>query len=501
MPSSHTRREVLTATLAAGALGTTATAQESGEGESTPTAAGGDWSSFQDGPRNAGYAPAARGPVDAGEVAWSNSLGPAGFSAPAVVGETVYVGTLEGSVAALSADDGTVRWTFVTDEDVLSSPAVADSNLYVGSMDGRVYALHTANGTERWSFGTGSPVRSSPAVAEVVDSGGAAGTPDTTGDASSAGEGPERTVFVGTEDGTLYALAAADGAVRWTYDVGSPARSPAVGPPGGDSGGGDRIVYVGDHDGGVAAVSAVDGAERWTVELGGEVEAPTVAGDLVYAAAGAEGLYALSASDGSERWRFAPGDTVRSPATDGEYLYVPVVDDGVYALSADDGSERWYARMDGDLTSPAVAGGGSSASSAGPAGTVYVARMAGDGIVRALSAADGDQRWTAELDRGRASAPAVVDDTLYLNAGAVVAIDEEGRTPTPTATPWDAEVVFESWLPTLGVLTAGVLGAPAVLGTIVYALGRFGRDDDPDGGTGGGDESGPDGGSAGADPD
>ncbi|MEF8827254.1 MAG: PQQ-binding-like beta-propeller repeat protein, partial [Halapricum sp.] len=62
------------------------------------------------------------------------------------------------------AQKGTQRWSHETDGGIRSSPAVADGVVYVGSNDGNVYALDADDGTERWTFQTGQRVRSSPAV-------------------------------------------------------------------------------------------------------------------------------------------------------------------------------------------------------------------------------------------------------------------------------------------------------------------------------------------------
>jgi outer membrane protein assembly factor BamB len=44
-------------------------------------------------------------------------------------------------VYALSADDGTEQWSFQTGNKVRTSPAVVDGTVYVGSLDNNVYAL------------------------------------------------------------------------------------------------------------------------------------------------------------------------------------------------------------------------------------------------------------------------------------------------------------------------------------------------------------------------
>jgi outer membrane protein assembly factor BamB len=58
---------------------------------------------------------------------------------------------------------------------------VADGTVYVGDLENRIYGYDTADGSERWQFETGDDVRSSPAV---VDG----------------------TLYVGSDDGNLYAL-------------------------------------------------------------------------------------------------------------------------------------------------------------------------------------------------------------------------------------------------------------------------------------------------------
>ncbi|WP_336023036.1 PQQ-binding-like beta-propeller repeat protein [Halobellus salinisoli] len=62
-------------------------------------------------------------------------------SSPAVVDDTVYVGSRDGYVYALAASDGTERWRYRTDGSVSSSSmAVVDGTVYVGSSE-HVYAL------------------------------------------------------------------------------------------------------------------------------------------------------------------------------------------------------------------------------------------------------------------------------------------------------------------------------------------------------------------------
>jgi len=102
-------------------------------------------------------------------------------SSPAVVHETVYIGTEKGDVVALEAQTGAIQWRAELGGAIRSSPAVVDQTLYVGSTDGHLYALDTATGSVSWQFATGGPIVSSPAVTGGV-------------------------VYVGSHDGRIYAL-------------------------------------------------------------------------------------------------------------------------------------------------------------------------------------------------------------------------------------------------------------------------------------------------------
>jgi hypothetical protein len=71
----------------------------------------------------------------------------------------------------------------------------------------------------------------------------------------------------------------------------------------------DGVVYVGSDDGNLFAVDAVDGTERWVFATGEWIESsPAVVDGVVYVGSGDKNLYALNAADGTERWRFATGD-------------------------------------------------------------------------------------------------------------------------------------------------------------------------------------------------
>ncbi len=113
---------------------------------------------------------------------------------------------------------------------ISASPALAGGRLYVASEDGNLYAIDVTSGAAVWSepFATGAPIFSSPAVA-------------TGGDAPMIVFGADDGfVYFLRDEGSLPELVAA-------FEIGSPVRSsPAIGS--------DGTVYVGGQDGRVYAL-------------------------------------------------------------------------------------------------------------------------------------------------------------------------------------------------------------------------------------------------------
>jgi hypothetical protein len=81
------------------------------------------------------------------------------LSSPAVVGDTLYVGSADHNLYALDIATGTQKWAFKTASSVASSPAVANGTVYFLSYDGNFYAVDAADGKLRWKFQTGGERR------------------------------------------------------------------------------------------------------------------------------------------------------------------------------------------------------------------------------------------------------------------------------------------------------------------------------------------------------
>ena len=80
-------------------------------------------------------------------------------SQPVIVGNTVFVGSQDGTIYALDVESGCVRWTFKADSEVRSAIAIEAAQdgegghgpyAYFGDFIGQVYALDAGSGTLVW---------------------------------------------------------------------------------------------------------------------------------------------------------------------------------------------------------------------------------------------------------------------------------------------------------------------------------------------------------------
>ncbi len=84
-------------------------------------------------------------------------------------------------------------------------------------------------------------------------------------------------VFVGSQNGTVYALDQASGCVRWTYDAGAEVRTGITIPDWSPSDGGARIGYFADVLARVHAVDLLSGEQRWQTRVEDHHNATTTA--------------------------------------------------------------------------------------------------------------------------------------------------------------------------------------------------------------------------------
>ncbi len=268
-----------------------------------------------------------------------------------------------------------------------------------------VYAapeLRTLGGV-KWQFHTKGRILSSAAVAGGV-------------------------AYVGSTDGSLYAVDLATGAQRWAFKTGARiTASPAV-----DSGG----VFFSSYDGLIYRVDAGTGTLQWKFATEGErrfagkhlhgylpagetmpdpydvyLSSPAVSNGTVYVGSGDGNVYALNERTGKRVWAFHTGNVIHaSPAVAGGMVFVGSWDTYFYALDAGTGQVKWRFKTgeDHDIANQT----GFQSSAAIVDGVVYVGCR--DSKLYALDARTGALKWSYD-NKGSwvVSSPAVRNGVVY----------------------------------------------------------------------------------------
>jgi outer membrane protein assembly factor BamB len=185
-----------------------------------------------------------------GTFEWSFSAAGSIVAAPVFDTDTdsIYVADTFGNVFKVQANGSPdPDFAFGPVGPISSSPALAEDHLYFGSDDGYLYAIDKCTGALAWRFATGGEILSSPAVAIITSE---SVQPVTCSSGSPVVH--ERIVVVGSDDGNVYFVEDDDTSVPLlvaVFSIGAPVRSsPAIG--------GDGTVYVGANDGRVYAIGA-----------------------------------------------------------------------------------------------------------------------------------------------------------------------------------------------------------------------------------------------------
>src|SRR3954463_5886958 len=161
--------------------------------------------------------------------------------------------------------------------------------------------------------------------------------------------------------------------VKWQFKTqGAIVSSPAIA---------NGLVYIGSSDGTLYAVDQASGQQKWKAQTRGPVaSSPAVADGMVFFLSFDGGLYCVDANTGARKWRYATGFEKRfeakslhgtapseqtvpdphdvflsSPAVANGYVYFGSSDGNVYALDEKLGVLQWKFETKGQIhASPAI---------------------------------------------------------------------------------------------------------------------------------------------------
>ena len=261
---------------------------------------------------------------------------------PLVIGDLVLAGTDDrdpggiGHLYAFERDLGHLRWKAEAGRGVMADLVHRGSRVYVVSLSDEIRCIDVRSGQTLWSHASRAVLDSSQSIGFVT-------TPALVGDK----------VIFGGQDGTMAALDAERGTLRWSRTVGSPIQSAVV-----DSG---NCVYFATRDRRLLRLDTRDGHDLGEMQLGARTFGPPVVATdgllvLVVEQGGQSGepevtLRCVDASLKGLRWtqRIPGGWTSSRP-----YLWHDTVFGGgehgyLVAIRVSDGARMWSDSLRGTI--------------------------------------------------------------------------------------------------------------------------------------------------------
>jgi outer membrane protein assembly factor BamB len=273
-------------------------------------------------------------------------------------------------------------WTYFGHHLLELPPVAGYGLLYEESWDGRIHAIDLKTGAVKWSYYSRRCGWASPAL----------------------GNGLVFATFIGgvtarcskLGDGSIVALSARTGRVRWSRNIGQSESSPLLS---------HGTVYFGGTDGRVYAFSAATGEERWSYDTGGPVKgSPALESGRLFVGNYGGSFYALDPRTGKLIWRSGGhGNFYAGPSVVDGRVYVGSIDGHVYAFSARNATELWNFGTGGYVyASPAVWRG-------------IVLCGSYDHTFYAINGATGTLRWDFRANGAISGAASVIDGIVYFS--------------------------------------------------------------------------------------
>lgn len=253
------------------------------------------------------------------------------FSEVLIKGDKLYLGTANKMVYCLNTKDGKVNWEYEVDDWVRAKPIFVDEYLYVATFSGRMYALSDKLNSAKLIWQN-----------KVSDHGFNANI-----------SGSKNGILGISQNLMLYSVSPKTGNLQWSHgllegifidgnfysseEIGGQQSSPVVV---------DGVLYIGGADGIMQAIDVETGKEKWRFETEGKIaSSPTVAFGKVffgkaYYASGT--YYALDMETGEPVWESKSYGNVWVNATfDDKNIYFGNMLGYFFAVNPEDGEMIW----------------------------------------------------------------------------------------------------------------------------------------------------------------
>ena len=342
-------------------------------------------------------------------LSWSRRIGAGDgkrhqiSAAPVAQGGQVYTLDSQSMVTALD-ETGTILWQseLGKSSDALKDAsggglAVGGTQLFVTTGFGTVVALDTTSGAELWTQDLASYGGASPTVYDDL-------------------------LYISARDGAAWAIDTSNGRIKWQVAGPTVAAGHTGGPGPAVS---DKYAVFPFGTGDVLASFRKGGLRSWSSGLSGArlglastqvrdlTGQPVIEGSSVYLASSAGRMAAVDLNTGLRIWTAKQGSQGHILVAGGAVFAVSDAGN-LIRLSKDDGALIWSTPLP-KFTKKSVKSRAKIHAHYGPilaGGRLILASS--DGLIRQFNPADGTLITTVDLPSGAASAPIVVNGTLYV---------------------------------------------------------------------------------------
>jgi outer membrane protein assembly factor BamB len=288
----------------------------------------------------------------------------------------------------------------------------SNGGLYLGSSNGKLVALNAENGFYQWQqdlegVATTGGLGCAGAAVSVVYA-----TPVIS----------DNTIYIGDYSGRLYAFSINDRQSKSVLLNGASSKA-IIGSPLVN----DGSIYVGSTDGVLYVFDAASLTPKWSYNTGGEIWAsPARWQDSVFVASFDTRLYSLDVNSGEPNWQEpfeCNGPIIAGPVIYNDYVIVTSLDRHVYALDASTGELIW--EFPGHETTDKKPGKWLWASPVVLGDKIFVAGM--DGNIFVINADNGSLVQVIDVEKPVSSTPVIAGNSLVVatETGKVYAINIE----------------------------------------------------------------------------
>lgn len=240
---------------------------------------------------------------------------------PAVDGDLLVVGGLDGQLYGLSASDGSDRWNVQLSSEIVATPAIAQGVVVVRTNDGRLIGLDAADGSRKWLFEQSVPAlslrgNSAPLIVNGI-------------------------AYGGYDNGRVVAIRIDDGSELWLQSLSigeGRTEVERLSDVDGNIVSDGHLLFAGGYRGQLMALALESGRPAWQRDLS-TYTGVAIGGNAVVAVDAEGNVWAFDRETGVNLWK---QDQLKyrwlsAPAVQGQYVVVGDSEGYVHWLGLDDG--------------------------------------------------------------------------------------------------------------------------------------------------------------------